>query len=347
MSSRKKSHTVSRKSEKAESCGSRKSKNNPDALSKDELIKKVLKKTKKSSETNTPESKLKRMNMKQLCKILYGDKYIEKEIKFEGKRVCGPRRSKKEPNAYSKDELVEMALKDTDLTENTARRKNMAQLCEILGIGNGSVKKPKKSPVKKKSPIKKKSPVKKSPKKEVVPGDSKRTEPTKDEEDEEDSCSPCGEDDDICLAEDFKGMKALMKLPCISSSKLKLKSYQMRVVKHMLEHRGLISIHGTGSGKTLSAVTSGECLLESKLIKGVILAAPKSLLSNFEKESVKRGIKSKKKYSLYTIDKFYRKFGQMSPSALKKAFEDKLLVIDEAHNLRTEVKGRQGKKSSI
>jgi len=37
--------------------------------------------------------------------------------------------------------------------------------------------------------------------------------------------------------------------PCINKSKLKLKDYQKRVVKHMISNRGLIAVFGTGMGK--------------------------------------------------------------------------------------------------
>ncbi len=47
-------------------------------------------------------------------------------------RECGPRRSTKHPEAYNKEELVELAVKKLDITKSQANKLTKDELCEKL-----------------------------------------------------------------------------------------------------------------------------------------------------------------------------------------------------------------------
>ena len=55
----------------------------------------------------------------------------------------------------------------------------------------------------------------------------------------------------------------------------------------MDNHDGLLVIHGTGSGKTLTAITTSQCYLDRNPTGKVVFVGPVSLISNFQKEMKK------------------------------------------------------------
>lgn len=130
-------------------------------------------------------------------------------------------------------------------------------------------------------------------------------------------------------------------IKCVNDSKLPLKTHQKKLVKHIMTHRGLLAIHAVGSGKTLSAVTSSQCFLKKYPNKRVIIVTPKSLQENFTKEMLQYNSNiDTSKYSFYTIDGFMiaKQNGEIN-------CDDVMLIIDEAHNLRSEIKNDKGKKA--
>ena len=117
---------------------------------------------------------------------------------------------------------------------------------------------------------------------------------------------------------------------CIDRSKVSLKQSQNKVVRYMNNHRNLLVVHGTGCGKTLAAVTTSQCYLDQYPRRKVILIAPTSLITNFKKEMKTYGVQNTDRYELYSYDKIH---------SLKKLnrpvnFSNKMLIIDEVHNLR-------------
>ncbi len=54
-------------------------------------------------------------------------------------------------------------------------------------------------------------------------------------------------------------------MQCVERSKIALKGYQKKVVYFMSsrKNRSLLLVHPTGFGKTLTAVTYGECFLDT------------------------------------------------------------------------------------
>ena len=68
---------------------------------------------------------------------------------------------------------------------------------------------------------------------------------------------------------------------------LHLRRHQRRVIKKMLDpaskHR-LLFVAGTGSGKTIAAIVTGLRMLEQKIVNGVHIAVPKSVLGQIQSE---------------------------------------------------------------
>ena len=131
-----------------------------------------------------------------------------------------------------------------------------------------------------------------------------------------------------------------MTSPCISRSKLPLNDHQKKVVEFLERDkvRGLLVVHGVGTGKTLTGVTVSQCFLDKYPKSEVFVVTPTSLQENFKKELAayhgKKEYKDKR-YRFYTIQGFTHAFkkGTLGP----KDCEDALLIIDEAHNIRTQI----------
>jgi len=104
--------------------------------------------------------------------------------------------------------------------------------------------------------------------------------------------------------------------------------------------RGLLVVHGVGTGKTLTAVTASQCFLQKDPANRVIVVTPTSLQQNFVKELKTYGASLTDRYTMYTIQGF--------SSAIKKnkrvsCDDHTLLILDEAHNIRSEVEDESDK----
>ena len=125
-------------------------------------------------------------------------------------------------------------------------------------------------------------------------------------------------------------------IDCIKRSKLQLRAHQINVVQKMLKppHR-LLVVHGVGTGKTLTSVTVSQCLLDLiDKIDGVIVATPASLVTNFSKELKAYGVNKDSRYQIVSHQKLFLPRGDFNPQQCK----NKLLIIDEAHKLNSEIK---------
>ena len=120
-------------------------------------------------------------------------------------------------------------------------------------------------------------------------------------------------------------------MSCISNSKIPLKNHQSKIVKYFMSNKvnGIMIVHPTGSGKTLTAVTISQCYLEKNPTKKVIFVGPSSLLTNFKKEMTNYGVKNTEKYIILSYQKFVNKYEEKDIDCVNN-----LLIIDEAHNLR-------------
>lgn len=121
--------------------------------------------------------------------------------------------------------------------------------------------------------------------------------------------------------------------PCITNSKIPLYPHQLRVVSFLSKNRGIIAIHDVGTGKTLTAVTAGQCFLSESPSHKVIVVTPVSLQKNFIQTLEKYGVSAedKKRFKFYTIQGFYTAY----KNKLVKEEEESMLILDEAHNIRT------------
>lgn len=96
--------------------------------------------------------------------------------------------------------------------------------------------------------------------------------------------------------------------------------------------KGAVVFHGVGTGKTITAVISSYYYLKMYPTNRVIVISPSSLLFNFVAGLVQYGLdKNDNRYSFYTYEKYTR-----NPQIAKNA----LLIVDEAHNFRTEIISR-------
>lgn len=128
---------------------------------------------------------------------------------------------------------------------------------------------------------------------------------------------------------------------CLERSKHLPFQYQIRVVEHFKKHRGLIAVHSLGSGKTMTAIIASQCYLDMHPQQKVLVISPTSLISNFKKEMMNFGdLRHKNRYEFFSFQGFFYKY-KNQPRQCK----DHFLIIDEAHNLRTEYsKSSSGKE---
>lgn len=120
---------------------------------------------------------------------------------------------------------------------------------------------------------------------------------------------------------------------CIKRSKIKLMKHQIEPVKFLQNHRGLILSYPMGSGKTLIAITSSQCYLDKNKKGKVVIVAPLSVLQNFKTEMKNYKIKNKDRYEILSYTAFTNKYKDKN----KSSFKNKYLIIDEAHELRTNI----------
>lgn len=135
------------------------------------------------------------------------------------------------------------------------------------------------------------------------------------------------------IPQNVKIAEEILNICLPEKNNIKLHDYQIRIVKHLLKHRGIIAQHSVGSGKTLIAATSSICLLRSNNmnISRVIFIGPKSLLSNFEL-TVNKAFDNVDwtRITLYTYEKFQLDYNKGLIDCTNC-----FLIIDEAHRLRT------------
>lgn len=127
-------------------------------------------------------------------------------------------------------------------------------------------------------------------------------------------------------------------LPLHEDTSLTLKKHQLSVANHLSitgtnASRGAIVVHSVGTGKTLLAISTAQCLLINKIVKKIIVITPTSLQENFKTQM--RSYNDDIDFDNYT---FYTIQGLVSLLQSGKHVEDSansLLIIDEAHNIRT------------
>lgn len=134
------------------------------------------------------------------------------------------------------------------------------------------------------------------------------------------------------------------KKNCITRSKIPPKPHQKRVIEYLKTHRGVIAAHQTGSGKTLMAVIASQCGLDENPKAKILMVTPKSLQENIKKElRAYGGNPNDKRYTFITLGKL-RTTIEKDPTFCG---ENTYLIIDEAHNLRTQLRMIKGKPAAL
>ena len=117
-------------------------------------------------------------------------------------------------------------------------------------------------------------------------------------------------------------------------SDITLKKHQLSVSNQLTYSRGVIAVHSVGTGKTLTAIASSQCLLKKNIVEHIIVITPKSLQKNFIDQAIKYGLSKNQinnYYTFYTMQGIVNAIENlniMNPSGC-------LIIIDEVHNLRT------------
>lgn len=125
----------------------------------------------------------------------------------------------------------------------------------------------------------------------------------------------------------------------VGERRLKPRPHQMRVIEYLRENRGLIACHSTGTGKTLIAVVSAMEFHE-RTGKDVYFVTPVSLQGNIKKEMLNYGVDPEAKHYKYFT---HTMFGKYNPSNCR----GDMIIIDEAHNLRTDIKTKGKNKDKM
>ena len=133
----------------------------------------------------------------------------------------------------------------------------------------------------------------------------------------------------IALKEDYTDLLE-GKAPIIKGQlPIDLQAHQKRFIEAFLYSnlRSAILFHGVGTGKTFSAVATTKAYLQLYPENKVILVSPPALLFNFIDSMIAYGLNPQdSRFSYYSYTTFANK---------KIDTKDTLLIIDEAHNLRT------------
>uniref|UniRef100_A0A6C0DKE7 Helicase ATP-binding domain-containing protein n=1 Tax=viral metagenome TaxID=1070528 RepID=A0A6C0DKE7_9ZZZZ len=129
-----------------------------------------------------------------------------------------------------------------------------------------------------------------------------------------------------------------------ASKDKELREHQKALVKHMLRYRSLLAIHATGTGKTLSAVAAINCIMAKYPNIRVIIITPLSLVENMSKEIKRFGIDIEGNKDIYTRIEIYSYDEYINLQKRKNEIDcrNTFLIIDEAHNLRTETSLKKG-----
>jgi SNF2 family DNA or RNA helicase len=145
---------------------------------------------------------------------------------------------------------------------------------------------------------------------------------------------------------------------CITRSKVPLRNYQKSVIEFINNPKNdsLLVVHGTGTGKTLSALVASQCYLAMHPESRVVVISPASIVDNFKKE-MKKYIPdtpySWDQYEFYSFDKFAKltapKHSRSRSSSRSRSrsisrpislepyrgCKNAMVIVDEVHNVKS------------
>lgn len=117
---------------------------------------------------------------------------------------------------------------------------------------------------------------------------------------------------------------------CILNSKVPLRELQIKTVQHFNENDSLLIVHGTGMGKTLTAVTAAECFLQSDKKNQVTVITSKSLIDSFKDTIQRYGSNNLSRYDIFNYDMYL----SVSKSSNATCGKNTMLIVDEVQNLK-------------
>jgi SNF2 family DNA or RNA helicase len=135
---------------------------------------------------------------------------------------------------------------------------------------------------------------------------------------------------------------SISPLQCTEYPEVKLKEHQKHLCDYIIKHpkqKGMILFHSVGSGKTITSLTIIRCLLSLYPGKNVFIITPKSLVDNFHKEIEKLKIKFPKNVKIMTHTTFTNMIEKDGPEFA----EDSIIVVDEAHNFKSDIRDKKSK----
>jgi SNF2 family DNA or RNA helicase len=135
-------------------------------------------------------------------------------------------------------------------------------------------------------------------------------------------------------------------LQCTKYKTVTLKEHQKRVCSYIDKNptdKGMILFHSVGSGKTITSITIIRCLLKHFPKKKVFVVTPKSLVDNFKKEVKKLGVDLGANLNITTHVKFINKIIEEGAGFSRNS----IIIIDEAHNFRGEIREKTGKRAYL
>ena len=116
-------------------------------------------------------------------------------------------------------------------------------------------------------------------------------------------------------------------------NQLEFRDYQRRVIKYMYNHKRILVVHGTGSGKTLTAIGACEMYLSGNQNRKVMFVSYPILIDNFKKGLRQFGITNEQyidqRYFFYSYDRFVSRYKFLDMS-------NTMLIVDEAHGIRNQ-----------
>jgi superfamily II DNA or RNA helicase len=150
----------------------------------------------------------------------------------------------------------------------------------------------------------------------------------------------------IVIKLDDKKRENEKKYPlCIKSSIPMLKKRQKETIMKFVnsDSKGFMVSHGTGCGKTLTAISYSQCFLEKNKNGKVIVLTPASLQNNFRDNMEFYGIDwEDPRYEIFSYSKFIR----YSDDYIKYKCQDTLLICDEVQKVKS-IKTIRSMKSFI
>ena len=121
---------------------------------------------------------------------------------------------------------------------------------------------------------------------------------------------------------------------CILDSKTQLRDIQQKTVEYFNDRKALLVVHGTGMGKTLTALAAGQCYLAQNPANRVVVLTAASLVDNFKNAYEQYGSVDTSKYTVINFDNFMNKYKKSDKTIDKCECKHTLFIIDEAHTLK-------------